>query len=500
MRSTTATISAPTGGWNTRAPLDQMGPEYAIKMINAFPDDGFVRTRKGYIQHCAITANTSDVNTLVELPLGNGARRLIACAGTSFYDVSGASSVALGPTITNSTWQHVLINNKIMFFNGTDSPQMYDGTTWSQPSFNGQTQTITPSLLIQGCQYKSRLFVVEKDSAYVWNSNTSAFQGQMHRIDYSYLLQRGGTVQFVASWSRDTGLGLSDYFVIVSSEGEVLLYSGSNPEDATNWSIAGRFFLPEPVAGRRAYLGLGSDLLIIHKAGITPLSALLAGGNSSTYASITANINQAFLAAAQDYGGSDGWCAAYHSGGKAVYFNIPIPNVSQQFILNPDRGAWAQYTGMQAKVWSTFGDGVYFGGTNGRIFKAETGSLDNGAPIRSEVHIAYNYFKDRARIKRFTMIRPHVKSAPGETFSIGIDVDFQEAIFTYTTQNNEVTFDWNTGLWNQALWSAPKIRGEDVYSLTAFGRAASISFAFESTTGPYEFYAAAITYETGGLL
>jgi len=500
MRSTTATISAPTGGWNTRAPLDQMGPEYAIKMINAFPDDGFVRTRKGYIQHCAITANTSDVNTLVELPLGNGARRLIACAGTSFYDVSGASSVALGPTITNSTWQHVLINNKIMFFNGTDSPQMYDGTTWSQPSFNGQTQTITPSLLIQGCQYKSRLFVVEKDSAYVWNSNTSAFQGQMHRIDYSYLLQRGGTVQFVASWSRDTGLGLSDYFVIVSSEGEVLLYSGSNPEDATNWFIAGRFFLPEPVAGRRAYLGLGSDLLIIHKAGITPLSALLAGGNSSTYASITANINQAFLAAAQDYGGSDGWCAAYHSGGKAVYFNIPIPNESQQFILNPDRGAWAQYTGMQAKVWSTFGDGVYFGGTNGRIFKAETGSLDNGAPIRSEVHIAYNYFKDRARIKRFTMIRPHVKSAPGETFSIGIDVDFQEAIFTYTTQNNEVTFDWNTGLWNQALWSAPKIRGEDVYSLTAFGRAASISFAFESTTGPYEFYAAAITYETGGLL
>ena len=500
MRSTTATISAPTGGWNTRAPLDQMGPEYAIKMINAFPDDGFVRTRKGFIQHCAITANTSDVNTLVELPLPNGSKRLIACAGTRFYDVSAGSSITLGPAITNSTWQHVLINNRVMFFNGTDTPQMYDGTTWSQPSFNGQTNTITPSLLIQGCQYKSRLYVVEKDSAYVWNSNTGAFQGQMHRIDYSYLLQRGGTVQFVASWSRDTGLGLNDYFVIVSSEGEVLLYSGSNPEDATNWALAGRFFLPEPVAGRRAYLGLGSDLLIIHKAGITPLSALLAGGNSSTYASITANINQAFLAAAQDYGGADGWCAAYHSGGKAVYFNIPVPDIAQQFVLNPDRGAWAQYTGMQAKVWSTFGDDIYFGSKNGRIYKAETGTLDNGAPIKSEVHLAYNYFRDRARIKRFTMIRPHVKSAPGETFSIGTDVDFKEAPFTYTTQNTETGFNWNTALWNQALWSAPKIRGEDVYSLTAFGRAASISFAFESTTGPYEFYAAAITFETGGLL
>lgn len=500
MRSTTATISAPTGGWNTRAPLDQMGPEYAVKMINAFPDDGFVRTRKGFIQHCAITANSSDVNTLVELPLANGTQKLIACAGTQFYDVTSSSSVALGPTITNSTWQHVLIGNRVLFFNGSDTPQMYDGTTWSQPSFNGQVHTLTPSNLIQACQYKSRLFVVEKNTSYVWNSNTAAFQGQMHRIDYSYLLQKGGTVQFVASWSRDTGVGLTDYFVIVSSEGEVLLYSGSDPENANNWAIAGRFFLPEPVAGRRGYLGLGSDLLIIHKAGITPLSSLLAGGNNSTYASITANINQAFLAAAQDYGAADGWCAAYHSGGKAVYFNIPIPDVAQQFVLNPDRGAWAQYTGMQAKVWSSFQNDIYFGGKNGRVFKAETGTLDNGAPIKSEVHLAYNYFKDRARIKRFTMIRPHVKSAPGETFSIGTDVDFKEAPFTYTTQNTESGFNWNAGLWNQALWSAPKIRGEDVYSLTAFGRCASVSFAFESTTGPYEFYAAAITFETGGLL
>lgn len=500
MRSTTATISAPVRGWNTRDPLDQMDPTYAVKMINAFPDDGFVRTRRGYAQHCAITDNASDVNTLVELPLANGTQKLIACAGTRFYDVSTSTSSVLGPIITNSTWQHVLINNRILFFNGTDTPQMYDGTTWSQPSFNGQTQTITPSLLIQGCQYKSRLFVVEKDSAFVWNSNTGAFQGQMHRIDYSYLLQRGGTVAFVSSWSRDTGVGLQDYFVLVSSEGEVLLYSGSNPEDAANWSIAGRFFLPEPVAGRRAYLGLGSDLLIIHKAGITPLSALLAGGNDSSYASITSNINQAFLSAAQDYGSSTGWNAAYHSGGKAVYFNIPYPDTAQQFVLNPEKGAWAQYTGMQAKVWASFGDKIMFGGTNGKVYQAETGFLDAGAPIKSEVHIAYNYFKDRARVKRFTMIRPHVKSAPGETFSIGIDVDFKDVAFTYTTQNTQNVYNWNTGLWNQALWSAPKIRGEDVYSLTALGRCASISFAFESSAGVYEFYAAAITFETGGLL
>lgn len=207
MRSTTATISAPTSGWNTRDPLDQMDPTYAIKMINAFPDDGYVRTRRGYTPHCVITGNTSDVNTLVELPLVTGSKKLIACAGTRFYDVTTATPVALGPTITNSAWQHVLINNRVLFFNGDDTPQMYDGTTWSQPSFNGHGETITPSLLIQGCEYKSRLFVVQKNSANVWNSETDEFQGAMRKIDYSFLLQRGGTVEFVARGPETQGLG-----------------------------------------------------------------------------------------------------------------------------------------------------------------------------------------------------------------------------------------------------------------------------------------------------
>lgn len=500
MRSTTATISAPVRGWNTRDPLDQMDPTYAVKMVNAFPDDGFVRTRKGFIQHCQITDNTADVNTLVELPLADGTQKLIACAGTRFYNVTTSTSAILGPVITNSTWQHVIMNNRLLLYNGDDAPQMYDGTTWSQPTYNGQTHTLAPSTLIQGCVFKSRIYLVQKNSAYVWHGQLAEFEGQLKRIDFSYLLQRGGRVKFVASWSRDTGVGLQDYFVIVSSEGEVLLYQGSDPEDANDWSIAGRFFLPKPVAGHRGYLGLGSDLLIIHKAGITPLSALLAAGNDSSFATITSNINQAFLAAAQDYGDSAGWNAAYHSSAKTVYFNIPIPNIAQQFILNSERGAWAQYTGMAANVWASFQNKIMFGSANGKVFQAETGTLDNGAPIKSEVHVAYNYFRDRARIKRFTLIRPHIKSAPGESFSIGIDTDFREVALTYTTQSSEVSYNWNAGLWNLALWSAAKIRGEDAYSLTAFGRCASISFGFESTAGPYEFFAAAITYETGGLL
>ena len=98
------------------------------------------------------------------------------------------------------------------------------------------------------------------------------------------------------------------------------------------------------------------------------------------------------------------------------------------------------------------------------------------------------------------MLRPHIKSVQGDTFSIAVDVDFQGKGLPYTISTVDQFTTWGTGIWNQSLWASSKIRGEDVYSITALGRCAAIAFGFESGNGPYEFYAAAITFETGGLL
>ena len=58
------TISAPTGGWNTRASLNEMPPLDAVVLDNFFPTVGAVKLRRGHESYA--TGMTGSVETLLE--------------------------------------------------------------------------------------------------------------------------------------------------------------------------------------------------------------------------------------------------------------------------------------------------------------------------------------------------------------------------------------------------------------------------------------------------
>lgn len=501
MKTKSVTIPAPTAGWNTRDPLDAMEPAYATKLVNIYPDQGYVRTRKGYSVHCDLNRDGKDIETLVELPLASGTSKLLAACDGRLYDATTSSPVLLESGLTEDRWQHAIMSGRLILVNGAETPRVWDGSTLAVATYRSDNTNdpLTPSRLIQVTHYKSRLYFVEKDSCNVWFGETAAITGNLSKIDFSFILHRGGRVAFVAPWSRDTGSGLADYLVVVSSEGEVLVYEGTDPTTVATWGLVARFFLPPPVQGRRGWINVGSDLLIVHKAGITPLGTLLASGNDSTYAVVTDVINRSFLEATASWGESEGWCAIYHPTGQALYVNVPVLNAAEQFVLNPATGAWTRYVGMNATTWATLEDSLLFGSKNGAIYRANYGDSDNGAGIKSELKTAYSYFGDRGHIKRFTMARPQVRTPAGLKFSMAIDTNFNPSEFSSVQVADNANALWGTAVWNEALWDSPKLSSEDVYSLTNLGRAASLSLAVQTQAGGFEMYAAAITYEQGGL-
>jgi len=477
-----------------------MSDIYATKLVNVYPEQGYVRTRKGYAIHCDLEREET-IGTIAELPLASGTSKLLAVCGDRIYDATTASPILLESGLQNDTFHTTVIGGRLLMVNGVDAPRVWDGTTLAIATYTSENTNdpLTPANLVHVTHYKSRLYFTQKDSCNVWFGETAAITGNLSKIDFSYLLHRGGRIVFCAPWSQDTGSGLADYLAVVTSEGEVLVYEGTDPSTVATWGLAARFFLPQPVEGRRGYINLGSDLLLIHKGGITPLGALLSGGSDSKYAAITDTINRAFLDATASWGGSTGWCAVYHPEGQTLYVNVPVLNAAEQFVLNPSTGAWTRYVGMNASSWSTLEGSVLFGGDYGRIYRADYGDSDGGSLIRSEIKCAYNYFKDRAHTKRFTMARPMVRSPAGLKFSMAIDTNFNPSEFGSIQISDNNAALWGAAVWNEALWDAPKLSSEDWYSLANLGRSASLALAVATQTGGFEMYACNITFEQGGL-
>ena len=139
----TASVSSPTGGWNARDSIANMPPLDAVTLNNFWPTPTEVQLRLGYTQFC--TGITGQVNSLMNYA-GVSNQKLFAAAGTTIYDASGATAVAV-KTITNDKLQHINVGTTgghfLVAVNGDDPAQLYDGTNWISYASTATAQTIS---------------------------------------------------------------------------------------------------------------------------------------------------------------------------------------------------------------------------------------------------------------------------------------------------------------------------------------------------------------------
>jgi len=139
----TASVSAPIGGWNARDSIANMPPLDAVTLNNFWPTPTEVQLRLGYSQFS--TGITGQVNSLMNYA-GVTSQKLFAAAGTSIYDVSASTAVAV-KTITNDKLQHINVGTTgghfLVAVNGDDPAQLYDGTNWISYAATATAQTIS---------------------------------------------------------------------------------------------------------------------------------------------------------------------------------------------------------------------------------------------------------------------------------------------------------------------------------------------------------------------
>ena len=257
---------------------------------------------------------TDPVETVLQYrpPTGNG--ELFAAAGANIFDVSssGAVGAAEVSALTSAQWQYINFSvggtAYLYAVNGADKPLLYNGATWtpidgaSVPAVTGVTTTTLANINI----HKTRVWFCENGTLKAWYLPTNAVGGAALALDLSNLCQRGGYLVTMATWSYDNGRGMDDYAVFVTSEGEVIVYQGTDPASSATWSLVGVYAIGTPL-GRRCAVKYGGDLLLITKDGVVPMSKVQTSTIVTSRATITDKIQSAVSEATTLYGANDGW-------------------------------------------------------------------------------------------------------------------------------------------------------------------------------------------------
>jgi hypothetical protein len=468
-------IPAPVGGWNAIDPLANMDPKYAPILINWVPRTSWVELRAGY-NTWVQGLGTGPVETLMTYKPNTGTQFLFAAAGGNFYDVSTASFPTQVRTgFGNNRWQYLNFSvpggsQYLYAVNGQDNPQLWDGTTWTTPTITGGPAQTT---FFNIHSHMNRLWFIPNNSTKIYYLAANAITGAVAgNLDLGALMTEGGFIIAMGTWTYNGGTGPQNLAVFISSRGQCIIYSGSDPTSASAWSLVGVFNLPPPL-GVRCFQQIGADLGIITLQGVLPLSQTIQLDTGAVrQAAITGRIQNAMLQAAQLYQTNFGWQLISYPAQGLLILNVPQQtNTSQvQYVQNFLNGAWTQFQGWNANCFEIFNDQLFFGGNNGIVANAYQGPADLVSPIVADMQCAFNFFGAPGRIKRMTMLQPMLVTGGTIVPTLGVDVDFGSVSPTapvspftatgaiYDTSVYDASF-YAQGALPQSLWQSVQAEG-----------------------------------------
>ena len=311
-------------------------------------------------------------------------------------------------------------------------------------------------------------------------------------------------LQAILTFSVSSATSFDDYIGFLSTEGELAVYSGTDPDTAGLFSIAGIYRVGKPI-GRRCWFKYGSDAIVIGSNGFQSVTKTISVGIQQPQSAISYKILLAVNNAVQLYSGKFGWQGVVYPLGNKIIINVPEnENARQyQYVMNTINGSWCTfgqnaYRLRNAATFCVLGDSLYFG-TNGSVQLADTGGNDNGANITAALIPAYSYV-GTDRQKRFTMVRPLFQTAgminPALTLNVDYNTILPSGIPSFVPLSGS---PWNTSPWNTSPWGRNAVIQKNWMTVGGIGFAATVYMIGTASTS-VNLMALDYVYQVGGVL
>lgn len=502
-------LPAPTGGLNARDNIADMDEKDALSMVNWFPESNDVMLRHGNDDH--VTGLPDQVNSLMPYVSPSGTNTLFAASGTAFYNVTSAGAVGASVVsgLTNSRWQSINFVNSsgtayLCCFNGVDSPRYWDNSSWltitgaSTPAITG----VTTSTLISASVHKRRMWLVQVDTLKAWYLPVDSVGGAAAALDLAGIAYLGGYLMATATWTIDSGNGPDDLWVGITSQGQVIVYQGTDPSDVSLWSLVGVWNIGVPVS-RRCLIKFRGDLLVLCKDGVYPLSAALQSAQIDRKRAITDKISPIITAATVAYRTNYGWDMAIYPEASMFMLNVPVETGANQiqYAMNIETGSWGGPFDVSANCLMYFNNELYYGGDT-VVGKYWTDSYsNNGDNIDGDLKQAFSYFGTRGRLKQWRMMRPIFMANARPSVFVGLNVDYSDSGLVGALSFLAPTFGtWDNGVWDTSEWGGAGAIFANWLTVSGVGTCAAPRIKTSSSGVTLRLKATDHVFEYGGIV
>lgn len=485
----TITLPAPIKGLSEIENWAYVKPGSASVLDNWFPTQKGLKIRGGTERWLSLPDPVEAVRSGFEYVSGAN-HRMFAATNTRLFDVSFADSPVLATgvgTITNGNFTAAQFATQggdwLLIVNDVgDYVRRFNGTIWEylDTAYAGVPSRITASVTAPAAiqdgrglthiwKYRNRLFFIQGGTMDAWCLPLNAVGGELIYIPLSGAAKRGGSLLFGASWSMNAGDGLGEKCVFVTTEGELLVFTGTDPTSVTNWRQEGRYDISRPL-GKNAHQQLAGDVLILTVDGVVPLSAAIQKDVSAlSLAAITLPIEPMWM---RELRAKDvfPWIIAKWDEGDMLLVAFPGGKTYETktvAVAHLHTGAWCRFLGWDATCFMKLRGNLFFGTQDGKVQQVDsTGFDDTHFNVTLNKYVGDTYactmvggwemFQSPPNQVTWFQARAAFFSRAREPFEpqLAATTDYEFRIPPPPSAGPDpgVLDLWDQGLWDQAKW------------------------------------------------
>jgi hypothetical protein len=278
-------LPPPVGGLNLTDSLIGMSNLQSPWLKNVDCEGQYVSVRSGMYAYAQKL--TGDSTRGLAAYTGSGTPKLFGyvsspsgISGIEDFTGGGFSTnvVSINPTgpLSSARISSVEFNKYLFFFCEVQSEnRRYSGTTWSTHAYTYTTIT-SP---IGGTPFKGRLYIIDSATLVYEYTAVAAISGATTAVDLSSIFSVGRHLSFATEFSISDGTLNENYIAFGNNAGEVLVYGGLNPADAS-WALKGKFRIGIP-RGYNNVIKHNGDALVLTGSGLVSLKQLFLQGSQA---------------------------------------------------------------------------------------------------------------------------------------------------------------------------------------------------------------------------